>query len=714
MACPFCGAPHPATARFCDQCGTPLERAPEPDEPIEPGDRRIVSAVFADLVDYSGMVARDDPEDVRRRVDGAFAELAAAVDRYGGSVEKFIGDAVFAVFGSPLARDDDAVRAALCAVAMRDALRPRDRRDEGSRLRLRIGIATGEVVSAPRDIAGQRGAVFTGVAITTAARLQQYALPDEILVDPQTVETARGRLLVEPLRRPRPRRGIDGRRRSTGGARALDPAPAGLRLVDVRPVPAVGPGDRFIGRRHERAVLLDALRAVQRTGRARTVLLVGEPGMGKTRLLADLEADVRRAGFRWTWTENLSFRAGEPYGHVRLFAERVADEMGTDPGSLARALLFGPNVAPDEIARMAGAIAAIARDAAFSGWEQEQDLVPVDLAELRAGLREVSDRYVRTLAAARGPRVVVIDDLQWQDASSRPLTDDLVGMTDVPLLILAASRPGIERVWLGDAHVSVVRLSGLDAEETGALAEAVAGAGLAPDDAARLHARTDGNPLFIRETVRVALTDDEPIRDGRLVLRTSGPGRLPVSLRAVLGARIDALPSLDRAALQVASVSGASFDQALVERVLAADRRKASASGTGGAVFAALAAAGLLKEADLPGRWQFAHVLLHEVTYGSLLASRRRRLHGLVATELEADGGSGDVGLLAAHWLNAGNGARAHPLFLVAAEEAAAIGAVAEAIGFYEQAAAIAPTDLARSAAREAIAALRPAVPAST
>ena len=655
------------------------------------------------------MVARDDPEDVRRRVDAAFAELAAAVDRYGGALEKFIGDAVFAVFGAPQARDDDPVRAALCAMAMRDALRPTEVEGEAARLRLRIGIATGEVVAVPRDLGGQRGVAFTGVAVTTAARLQQFALPDEILVDPQTVEAARGRLLVEPLRRDRGRRRRpdQGRAGASGPsiATATEPAPAALRLVDVRPTPTAEPGDPFVGRRHERAVLLDALRWVQHTGRARTILLVGEPGIGKTRLLADLEPDVRRAGFRWTWTENLSYRTGEPYGHVRLFAQRVADEMGTDSGSLARALLFGPDVAPEQLARMGGAIAAIAREAAFSGWEQEQALVPADPVELRASLRDVATRYARALVAARGPRVVVIDDLQWQDPSSQPLTDELVGITDEPLLILMASRPGIRRDWLDDPRVSVIELTGLDTGQTAELAQAVAGADLTPHDAERLHDRTAGNPLFIRETVRIALTDDRPIRNGRLVLRTTGPGQLPVSLRAVLGARIDALPPDERTTLQVASVLGTTFDGPLVERLVAAESRDQPPSGPG--AVSALAEAGLVHRADEPRTWRFAHVLLQEVAYGSLLASRRRRLHARVAAELGADGGTADTGLLAQHWLNAGDVDRAFPLLLVAAEEAAAIGATAEAVGFYERAAGIAPTDLARTAAVRAIAALR-------
>ena len=160
------------------------------------------------------------------------------------------------------------------------------------------------------------------------------------------------------------------------------------------------------------------------------MVVIGEAGVGKSRLLAAVEPSARSAGFAWTWTENVSYARGEPYRYGRLFAQTVADERGVDSGTFARQLLFTGDVGPDQVRRYGGAIAAIARDAAFSGWEAEAADAPVDPDEVSAILTEVAARYIERLLATAGPRVVVIDDLHWLDQSS-------VGM--VALLVATAA-----------------------------------------------------------------------------------------------------------------------------------------------------------------------------------------------------------------------------------------------------------------------------------
>lgn len=663
MTCLSCRAMNAATARFCDQCGVRLPSSiPEGSiEVLGPGDRRIVTAIFADLVGYSRMVAELDPEEVRRRVDEALGALAAAVDRYGGMLEKFIGDAVFAVFGAPRAHDDDAVRAALCALAMRESLARLNARDIGAPLKLRIGLATGEVVAAPRDVAGQRAIALTGEAVMTAARLQQFADPDEIVVDDATVAAGRYRLEVSP----RGEHLLRGRLRPMAVHRLLGVRPA--RFVAAR-------AGELVGREGERALLREALDAVARTGRGSGILLVGEPGMGKTRLAADLEADARAAGFAWTWSENVSYRTGEPYGHARLFVERVADELGTDPGTLARLFLLGGDVPPDRARRMAGAVAAMARDAAFSGWEAEMQLAPSDPREVAVALMEASDTFNRRLIELHGPRVSVVDDLHWQDVSSRPLTEQLIRiLPEIPLLLVLTMRPGALPAWASLAHIRVVELHGLDARETGRLASAVAGAEVSLSDARSLHERTDGNPLFIGELIR-ALLAERPgsIRDGRLSLEDLGRTHtVPVTLRALIGARIDALADDARAALQVASVVGISFTDELVAelvgRPLATD------------VYDRLAAAALVVARGDTGAWRFGHPLIRDAAYAGILASRRRTLHARVADRLESLDPPAPAGAVALHRAAAGDRERAVPLLLRAADEAIALAAADEA-----------------------------------
>jgi class 3 adenylate cyclase len=192
VRCPACDTLLRAAAKYCDQCGARLPSA----SAGSPGDRRIVTALFADLVDYVRMLAEHDAEDVKRRVDAALATLDAAVERFGGRREKFIGDAVFAVFGYPNVHDDDALRAGLCALAMRSSLAELAA-DGQEPLQVRIGLATGEVVATSRDAGERSDGAVSGRAVAIAARIQGLAAPGEILADRATVDAARGRLAAE-------------------------------------------------------------------------------------------------------------------------------------------------------------------------------------------------------------------------------------------------------------------------------------------------------------------------------------------------------------------------------------------------------------------------------------------------------------------------------------------------------------------------------------
>jgi class 3 adenylate cyclase len=302
------------------------------------------------------MLAELDAEDVKRRVDAALAAMDAAVFRFGGTREKFIGDAIFAVFGYPKAHDDDALRAGLCALSIRASMAelagPGD-----EPLAVRIGVATGEVVAAPRDVPGASEVSLTGPAVVIAARMQGLAGPGEILIDETTLRASRGRLVA------------DGR-----GTRTLRGHPGEIPVFALRSdlglQRAAPPGGQLIGREHERSRLRALITATHSTGIGRVAVVIGDAGIGKSRLLADLETDARGAGFRWTVVENVSYGTGEPYRFARAFAQAIADEEGTDSGTFARKLLFTDDIPPDQARYLAGAIAAIAREAAFSGWEE--------------------------------------------------------------------------------------------------------------------------------------------------------------------------------------------------------------------------------------------------------------------------------------------------------------------------------------------------------
>jgi adenylate cyclase len=293
-----------------------------------------------------------------------------------------------------------------------------------------------------------------------------------------------------------------------------------------------------------------------------------------------------------------------------------------------------------------------------------------------------------------GPRVIVIDDLHWLDASSVGMVELVIERSaDHPVLVLAASRPAPLPDWASRTNVTRMRLDGLAEPETARLATLVARAAVDADGARRIHERTGGNPLFIGETVRAFLEDGTlQWRDGRVAMTGEERSSLPVTLRAVLGARIDALPSEAREVLGVASVIGITFHPAIVEELLDEPLEAAALDH--------LAAGALIVPHD-EGRWRFAHALIHDAAYAGLLASRRRDLHGRLADRLEVTARGTATGQIAAHRVAAGDAPRAIPLLRDAAESALALGAVAEAAEFWRQAADLAVAEDPEGAAAD-------------
>jgi len=343
-------------------------------------------------------------------------------------------------------------------------------------------------------------------------------------------------------------------------------------------------------------------------------------------------------------------------------------------------MLFTVDLDPARAQRFGGAIAAIAREAQFTGWEAEARNMPDDPAEVATALGEVAERYVERLIDTSGARVIVIDDLHWIDRSSEAMVELLVERTrTLPLVIFAAMRPGPPPRWADRDHVRRIRLEGLLEAESGQLATNIARAALDADDARFIHERTGGNPLFVSETVRAFLADGTmAVRNGRMTLSGGAGHELPVTLRAVLGARIDALSPDARELLGIASVIGIRFrtDMAagLVGRPLDAAALQELVDGA------------LIRRAE-SDRWRFTHPLIRDAAYSGLLASRRRDLHGRYAALLEALQPPAPIAWIARHWAAAGDRDRAVPMLEQAAVTSLAMGAASEAAAFWREAA---------------------------
>ena len=677
MLCPDCATPTAPGGLFCYHCGHSLDVAADG---LKVGDRRVVTALFADLVGYTTLIDELDLEEVRARVDGALTVMATAVIHFGGTLEKFAGDAVLAVFGVPVAHDDDPLRACLCALEMQASL-ARYSSDDSRPLQLRIGVATGEVVAALRDVAGSRSIALTGDPMTTASRLEQLAEPSETLLDDATVAAAEPRIGVDHL----------GERRLRGQSRPVQVH----RLRGERRIQSHAcrePSDLF-GRNDERMRIAAKLQRAVETGRGGAVLVRGEAGIGKSRLLCEMESVARAVGFDWMWIDNTPYGMDMPYRSVRNMVDWLADEQGVSAGVVARTLLFGDDVAPNlppEIQRlMEGAVVALARDSSMpllpeEGWPSA-DLSLVNPADLKTGFELATAMWVSRMVSGK-PRCVVMDDFHWIDPSSRFLMDIMIRLSgNLPLVVLAGSRPPATPDWLDLPYVDVVDLAGLDEASTEELGTAVAGTNLDPESAHWLYERTAGNALFVGEIMRT-LRDTGRLQrvDGQVRIdRGSARRGVPLSLRALLGARIDGLPHSQRQALEAAAVIGVTFSEALLLRLCGADVSSSD--------LAELDEAGLITDecegSNSSGKWRFRHQLFLDAAYGRLLAGRRRELHGRLADLLERAVPPADLADLARHRLESGDVERAAPLLDQAAREAAAVGAIAEAEGFARMAA---------------------------
>jgi class 3 adenylate cyclase len=538
-------------------------------------ERRVVTALFVDVVGSSALTVALGPERLKRALDRAFAELQGLIEAEGGTLEKFVGDAIHALFGAPAAHPDDPQRALRAADAC--ARWGEARADASVPFAVRVGVETGEAIVDLGAVTGARQQMSVGACVNLAARLQQLAEPGQVLVGPMCHAATGDIADFAPL----------GERELKGLGRF--PVWRLEMLVAPRP-PARLP---FVGRRAE----LDLLRAAHRraaAGRSVLALVLGPPGQGKTRLVDEFvgglepEARVLRARCR---------PAGELGAQTPFQALLAAGQTAPSWDELAARVsaLFGD---PSERRRI---LAALAHS---GGIRPSDDLAALSAAERRDEVTNGWRRYLAALGRER-PLVMSVDDLHWAEAEFVSLLDRLTLGAFAPLLVIATARPELtEQVGLrpgGDRFF--VELDGLDPGEASLLARHAGARGEADVG------RAEGNPLFIIELARA---------------RAPGPeGAVPLTLQGVIGARLDELPPRDRDLLQRVAVVG--------ERFTVADAAVLSGRETAdvGATLERLAERLFLHRT--PDGYGFHHALVRDVAYGRLPAAERLQLHARYA-----------------------------------------------------------------------------------
>ena len=590
MQCTECGRVNADGARFCDACGARLER------PSDAAARKTVTVVFTDLAGSTALGERLDPETLRGVMSRYFATAQAAMERHGGTVEKFIGDAVMAVFGVPVVREDDAARAVRATVELRDALERLNAeldREHGIRITTRTGVNTGEVVVGGVDSAADQR-LATGDAVNVAARLEQAAAPGEVLLGADTYNVV-GETVVAEAVAP-----VDAKGKS-------EPL-AAWRLVALRPdVPAFARpiGTPFVGRSQELAVLGEAFEKAVETRTCELATVLGTPGIGKSRLVRELLGSLETrarilVGRCVAYGDGISYL---PLGEV------VRELAGEDPEpELARLL--------SEVER--GAVAARLISGAVSG-----DSPAGSPEETAWAFR----RLFEAIASAR-PLVLVVDDIHWAEPTMLDLLEYVVGASSTaPILIVCLARPDLLETrpsWTAQRHAGLVTLEPLDEAAAQRLVDELL---REHDLPARLRERVlgsaEGNPLFVEQMLAM-LADDPDARDEAV----------PATLTALLAARIERLEPSERTVLQRASVEGRLFHRGSVAELVPSDE----ASGLG-SILLALAR----KEFVRPDRslfagddgFRFNHVLIRDVAYSSVPKELRAELHAQLASWLE-------------------------------------------------------------------------------
>ncbi|MBI2527537.1 MAG: AAA family ATPase [Candidatus Rokubacteria bacterium] len=643
--CPSCSADLLPGSRFCHRCGTPAG----PGETAQPrfaspdsytprhlaerilaarsaleGERKQVTVLFADLKSSMELLADRDPEEARALVDPVLEHMIAAVHQYEGTVNQIMGDGIMALFGAPLAHEDHAVRACYAALAMQARIQrytEEVRRVHGCEVQIRVGLHSGEVVV--RAISNDLHMDYSAVGQTThlAARMEQLALPATIRLTSETLRLAEGFVEVKALG-PIPVKGL--------------PGPVEVfELVGVPPTrtrlqAAVARGlTPFVGRQTE---MEGVHRALQRTsaGHGQVVAVVGEPGVGKSRLFYEFIHSHRTQGWLILESRCVSYGTTTPYlpltdllkGYFRI-GER------DDPRDV-REKITGKVLTLDEALQPAIPALLVLLDVPVEDprWEM---LDPP--ARRRRTLDAVRHLFVRE--SQRHPIILVFEDLHWIDAETQAFLDLLVdSIPAARLLLLVNYRHEYQNSWPGKSYCTQLRIDPLPRQNAEELLASLLGGGSRLASLKRLLIeRTDANPFFLEETVRTLVeTGALAGVPGRQRLEGAiAKIRVPATVQAVLADRIDRLPPAGKRLLQSAAVIGKDVPFRLLQAIVEAPEDEIQRG------LAHLQAAEFLYDLNrVPElEYTFKHSLTHEVAYGSLLQEQRRALHARIVEAVE-------------------------------------------------------------------------------
>lgn len=627
VLCPRCRSHNPPQFKFCGDCGHKLEELAEPAKPISPTDseRKHVTVLFSDLSGYTAMTEKLDPEEVKEIMGRVFGEISQVVARYEGFIEKFVGDAVMALFGAPKAHEDDPVRAIKAAREIHDivsSISPRYQKRIGKPLSMHTGICTGLVVTGDVNLEkGTHGVL--GDTINTASRLSGLARPGEIVVGHDAYHQAEGYFTFEPMEQTT----VKGKAEPVKPYKVLSPREDPAKTHRISGLRA-----EIIGRKVEMAQLQEALQNLKQR-RGSIFSIVGDAGTGKSRLIEEFKATINPAEVLWREGHAYAYSQDIPYFPVMDLLSRAWQiHEGDSTEQIRQKVEAGARSRLGDREDLIPYVGSI--------WSLKYQDIENESPEIWKSRLHEAVRLILADLCKTAPAIICVEDLHWADASSVELLRLILKDFQLPAIVLCAYRPpfslftshqltGLSKVY------NEIRLQDLSTSEAQAMVESLLKTEAVPSDLRKfIQSRVEGNPFYLEEAINSLIESGVLIHaDDRWKLtKQINEAVIPSTVQGIIAARLDRLETETKRILQEASVIGRAFLYEILRRIT--DLKDVVDKSLSGLERLDFIRARTLQP-DL--EYIFKHALTQEVVYNGLLKKERQAVHeriGLVMEQL--------------------------------------------------------------------------------
>jgi len=624
LKCPHCGKKLPHAAKFCNACGYKTEQPPEPPKPIPPSEseRKHVTVLFSDMSGYTAMTEKLDPEEVKEIMGKIFGEISKVVAKYEGFIEKYVGDAVMALFGVPKSHEDDPVRAIKSAREIHEivsAISPQYEKRTGKPLAMHTGVCTGLVVTGEVNLEkGTHGVL--GDTINTAARLSGLAKPGEIVINPDTYQQAEGYFIFEPLEAT----ALKGKAEPVRPYKVLSP-----REEPTKTHRLSGMRAELIGRKVEMAQLQEAVENLKQ-GKGSIFSIVGDAGTGKSRLIEEFKASLNLNSIQWREGHCYAYSQNIPYFPlIDLLSRAYQVQEGDLPEQVKLKVEKGSGYLigdRKDLIPYIGSLYSI----------KYPEIENVSPEYWKARLHEAIQLILANLCK-RSPTIICIEDLHWADPSSVELLRNILSDFRHPAIFLCIYRPSFSLYTShqasGITSYHEIRLQDLSPTDAQNMVESLLKTEAIPNELKKfIREKVEGNPFYLEEVINSLLETVTLIsQQGAWILTKSiTEANIPSTVQGVISARLDRLENETKRILQEASVIGRAFLYEILKRITAL-KEQMDRSLIG------LERLDLIRTRTLQPdlEYIFKHALTQEVVYNGLLKKERQNIHEKIGQVME-------------------------------------------------------------------------------